>query len=474
MKGFTDARDDVYAQDLARMRQVISGPKTLGYYIQLLFLAGAVAAILLNGAWSALWALLALIPMGALTALKPLFWNWTERLLKRDAEAGRFRRAANWDNLSSLIDALLSLAVSALMTFAVFWAAEGALPLPFAWICVGAFHTHPFVFRRPNFNYDWGYIPFWDQWTLVATVILSAFLPVTPMWGVALQATGAGIAGALNCLYARQQTINKVRRYHDDAKRARVLYAKTAPAQSFAPASLEALLSELEICWVSLAVSGCLLLAGLGWSLWLHRPWAVLLAVAALALGHFSSLLFACPTSMGPEELAKRQIDVDLASRFLDLRAFFLMASLAVASVTVLGLGGDDLHVLMALAMSAVGACTLTAAVTDSGTSCRPDVLSVAVYALALAVAVALRGVGLVWWACLLPLPAFAYLLPAYRWFFPRSGLRGAARRAAVAEMPERFAADIRTSAQRALDEKREKRRLRDERRLASLRRSRR
>ncbi len=177
---------------------------------------------------------------------------------------------------------------------------------------------------------------------------------------------------------------------------------------------------------------------------------------------------------MESEELAKRQIDVDLASRFFDLRAFVMTLSFTAASATVLGLGGGDLHVLMALAMSAVGACTLAAAVADSDVPRRPDVLSVAAYALALAVAVALRVSGLVWWACLLPLPALAYLLPAYRWFFPRSGLRGAERRAAIAAMPARFEADIRTAAQKAFDEKREKRRLREARRLANIRRSRR
>ena len=468
--------DAAYARDIERMKQCLSGPKTLGYYIQLLFLAGAVAGIFLNGAWGVLWALLALIPLCLLAASKSFFWNWTERLLKRDAEAGRFRRAANWDYLSFLIDAMLSLATFVLMTGAVFWAADGALGLPFAWICVGAFHTFPFVFTRSNFTYDWGYIPFWDQWTLVLTVVLSAFLPVTPMWGVALQAAGMGIAGPLCCLYGRKQVKDKVMRYYDNAKNTHILYVKTPPAQTFGFESegIKALYADMEIRWKPLVVSGCLLLAGLGWSLWLHRPWAVLLAVAALALGYLSSQMFVCPTTMESEELAKRQIDVDLASRFFDLRAFVMTLSFTAASATVLGLGGGDLHVLMALAMSAVGACTLAAAVADSDVPRRPDVLSVAAYALALAVAVALRVSGLVWWACLLPLPALAYLLPAYRWFFPRSGLRGAERRAAIADMPARFETDIRTAAQKAFDEKREKRRLREARRLANIRRSRR
>lgn len=476
MNNSSNAADAAYARGIERMKQSISGPKTLGYYIQLLFLAGAAAGILLNGAWCVLWALLALIPICLLASSKSFFWNWTERLLKRDAEAGRFRRAANWDYLSYLIDAMLSLAASVLMTIAVFCAADGALGLPFAWICVGAFHTVPFVFMRPNVAYDWGYIPFWDQWALVATVVLSAFLPVTPTWGVALQAAGMGVAGPLCCLYGRKQVQGKVMRYYEDAKKARILYVKAPPAQTFGFESegFKEAFADLEIRWKPLAVSGCLLLAGLGWSLWLHRPWAVLLAIAALALGYLSSLMFACPTAMEAEELAKRQIDVDLASRFLDSRAFIMTLSFAAASATVLGLGGDDPHVLMALAMSAVGACTLTAAIAGQDAPSRPDVLSVAVYALALAVAVALRASGLVWWACLLPLPALAYLLPAYRWFFPRSGLRGAERRAAAADMPARFEADIRTAAQKALDEKRERRRLRDERRLASIRRSRR
>lgn len=235
------------------------------------------------------------------------------------------------------------------------------------------------MYTRTNFAYDWGYIPFWEQWELVLTVVLSAFLPVTPIWGVALQAAGMGIAGPLCCLYGRKRIKDKVMRYYDDAKKPHVLYVKTPPAQTFGFESegFKAMLADLEIRW-------------------------------------------------------------------------------------------------MALAMSAVGACTLAAAVADSNAFSRPDVLSVAVYALALAVAVALRVSGLVWWACLMPLPALAYLLPAYRWFFPRSGLRGAERRAAIAAMPARFEADIRTSAQKALDEKREKRRLREERRLANIRRSRR
>ena len=474
MKGLADTRDEAYARDVARIKQNLSGPKSLGYYIQLLFLAGAVAAILMNRAWGTLWALLGLIPMSPLVATKTFFWNWTERLLKRDAEAGRFRRAAHWDYLSFVIDALQSLVISALMTFAVFWAAGGALALPFAWICVGAFHTFPFVFMRQGVNYDWGFIPFWDQWTLIVIVVLSVFLPITPLWGVALQAAGMVIAAPLVCLYGRKQIKDKVKRYFDYAKKSHVLYVQTPPAQTygFQSEGLKATLSDLEIRWMPLAASVCLLLAGLGWSLWLRCPWAVLLAVAALVLGYLSSQMFGCPTSMESEELAKRRIDVDLASRFFDLRAFILMFSLAVASATVLLLGGDDLYLIAALALSAVGACTLTAAVSGSDATRRADFLLVLVYAVALGTVVALRVADLVWWACLLPLPALAYLLPVYRWFFPRSGLRDEARRAAIAEMPERFAADIRTSAQRAQDEKREKRRLRDERRLASLRRS--
>ena len=85
----------------------------------------------------------------------------------------------------------------------------------------------------------------------------------------------------------------------------------------------------------------------------------------------------------------------------------------------------------------------------------------------------ALRIAGLQWGISLLPTPFFALVVPVFRWFFPRSGLRGAERKAAIADMPNRLTADIRSDAEKKLDAKKEKRRLRDERRIANIRRSR-
>ena len=93
------------------------------------------------------------------------------------------------------------------------------------------------------------------------------------------------------------------------------------------------------------------------------------------------------------------------------------------------------------------------------------------VYVAAFSSVVALRVAGCVWWECLLPLPTIGYVLPVFRYFFPRSGIRGEARKAAIAAA-KAFAADPRSDADRTRDEKREKRRLREERRLARLRRS--
>ena len=101
------------------------------------------------------------------------------------------------------------------------------------------------------------------------------------------------------------------------------------------------------------------------------------------------------------------------------------------------------------------------------------DPLLLVAYIAAFASTCALRIAGLAWWQCLMLIPTIGYALPAFRYFFPRSGLRGEARKAALAVAAE-FAADSRTDEEKARDEKMAKRRAREERRIASFRRSRR
>ena len=470
--------EDDYMRSLQEYRnRFLNGSKTAGFYIQLAFVVGAVGIIAAKGVWNVMWTVLVALPLLlSSTVVRPAAWNWTERMLRRDAEEGRLTRAVWWDYLSVLIDALDCFVCSAIVSVAVFAMDDGVLALPLAWICAGAFRTLPFVYMRSISPYNWSSLTFWEQWAFITLVALSAFLPVTLPWGVALLLVFLCLSVSLSCLYQRETIWGKVNRYHEDAKNAKVLYIEPPATPSLAPEAdyLKAGIARLELHWPPLTASVVLLAAGLSGCLWLRRPSALLATLFAVVLGYFATHMFSCPTNMEVDELTRRRIDVDLSVKFFDRRALVMMLSLAVASATVLWLGGGDARALVALSMAAAGACTITAAGKDFSTGGRSEGLSVVMYAVALAVVCAIRLAGQPWWVCLLPIPALSYFLPVYRWFFPRSGLRGAERRAAIAAMPARFEADIRTAAQKAFDEKREKRRLREARRLANIRRSRR
>ena len=141
-------------------------------------------------------------------------------------------------------------------------------------------------------------------------------------------------------------------------------------------------------------------------------------------------------------------------------------------AAAVLWLGGRDAHLLAALSLLAVGSCNFcTRFVVLQEEDAKNDAVLIPAYAIALSVVSALRIAGLTWWECLLPLPSIAYLVPVIRFFFPRSGLRGQRRKEAIADIPRLLVADIRSDAEKLRDEKVAKRRQREARRVARLRR---
>ena len=62
MKSVAKMTDAEYKATVRDLRQRAAGGKnTLGFYIQLMFLAGAAVTIVANGAWRILWGLLAFL-----------------------------------------------------------------------------------------------------------------------------------------------------------------------------------------------------------------------------------------------------------------------------------------------------------------------------------------------------------------------------------------------------------------------------
>ena len=100
MKSVAKMTDAEYKATVSDLRQRAAGGKnTLGFYIQLMFLAGAAVTIVANGAWRILWGLLAFLGVIVISTARTFFWKWTEDRLQKDAEAGHIERAVRWDYL---------------------------------------------------------------------------------------------------------------------------------------------------------------------------------------------------------------------------------------------------------------------------------------------------------------------------------------------------------------------------------------
>ena len=476
MKDKQKLTNEEFDRRVGEIRDSVKGDKTLGFYIHILFMIGAACSVVAHGAWNILWVLFAFIPMSLISITKPFFWEWTEKRLCADAEAGHTSRAAWWDYLSVLIDWSMSFGIFALVSFSVFALAKGyAMRSPFVWLCVAGSYTIPTVFARKEPGYHWGSLAAWDQWAVIAILSASAFLPIGPRWGLAVLAATGLISVPLCCLWKRKSVLNKVAVYRENAINARAWHCQPPPSQPQSPLYelMKEVFASVRVQWGSFLLTAAALVGGIVWTLCLRRPIAILFALLAVALGYVSQIMVACPKFTPQDEIAKRRLDVDLVRDFVKFRIVVTLQSLVAASIVIMWLGGRDVALLAALSLLAVGSINITNHVEESENSAKVDWLFTPVYALAFTALCGLRSQGLQWGLCLLPLPLFAAIVPAIRWFFPRSGLRGAERMAAIADMPNRLAADIRSDAEKRRDEKAAKRRRRDERRLANFRRSR-
>ncbi|MBR5548311.1 MAG: hypothetical protein IKU71_01145 [Kiritimatiellae bacterium] len=476
MKSVAKMTESEYKDTVRDMRQRAAGGRnTLGFYIQLMFIAGAAVTIATNGAWKILWGLLAFLGVMIISSIRTFSWKWTEDKLQKDAEAGRIKRAIFWDYICLFFDWLISFAGFVVVAFTVFGAASGYnVSRPLLWVCVGAMHTLPFTFRREKPGYNYGNYLFWVQWTLIATIVASAFIPFGVGWGVAAQVAIALVSIPLGCRFKKADIVEKVQIYYRNATVARATHTAPLhnPTQPYAVEVMKATLSDIRVAWVPFTVSFLSLATGVVWMIVLKKPWPLLVALPAIVLGYVLMLTLDSPLTSEPEELTKRGVDKDLVRGSVELRALMLSASLAIASSTIMWFGGRDAALLVPLSLLALGACCVFDYVVFEGQAIADPLLLVA-FAAAFASTCALRIAGLPWWQCLMLIPTIGYALPAFRYLFPRSGLRGEARKAALAVAAE-FAADSRTEEEKARDEKLAKRRAREERRIANFRRSRR
>ncbi len=444
------------------------GEKTLGFYIQCVLILATLVSIVVFGAWNVLWAWLILLAEIPLVMVKPYVWEWTEKNICADVAAGRCKRAAYWDYLSLLVDWSISMVGLTAFVFAVFaLAGKYEIALPIKWLCVGGMYALPLGFTSKNPGYNWGNFAAWKQWTLLATIAASAFLPIGPVWGLAAQLAIACVSIPLGCIKKKESIEKKINRYRWNGTRG---YG-TLPdhEQSLAFEMLKSSLSGMRIKWAPFLASLAAFIAGAVWVAVLGKSWAILLSIPAMGLGYVSLSLMQRPD----DDLVKRGIDTDLVRSLMHFRIVLFCLSFASAAVAVMWIGGRDASLLAALSLLAAGSCNVIPSIDDADASERSDSLFVVFFALALASVCALRLAGLRWWACLLPLPTIAYLLPLSRYLFPRNGLRGEARKTAIAEIPAKLVADVRSDTEKTRDAKAEKRRIRNERRMANFRRSR-
>lgn len=437
--------------DKERSRQIqaikasnLCSKKTFGFYLQLAFLAGTVVVLFWKSTWDILWALLVypclLMPMGG---LKFFCWGWTERKLKKEAENGCFRKAAKWDFVSIAIDWLLEFTGLIVMAYAIFALADKELHYVFKWICIAGLYTMPFAFLQINPGYHWKSYLFWMQWGVVATILASIFFPVTPIWGLAVQVVAACWSVPLTYWAKYPEIKRNIEVYHHNAQFARAHRFTPSPEINL-PMSAKfftATFQDWEIHWVSFLASVLSLLAGIAWTFWLRKPSGVFFAVVGVLAGMYAIPCAIYPPMLDSEDEAARKIDPDLTAAFFDVRAGILLTELLFASTAILWLGGRDASFLCALALLAVGSGNLVPNIQSKRDMFQYDDLAVFAFATGFAAVVALRIAGFPLLECFLPLPTVAFLLPVFRWFFPRSGLRGAERKAAIAVMSARYKA---------------------------------
>ena len=456
-----------------------AGKRTLGFYIHLLFIAGAVVTIVANGAWQVLWALFCYVVTMTLSSAKLLSWKWTEKMLRDDAEAGRTSRAVWWDYLALLVDWSINLVNFSIVTFAVFALADGcALSQTSTWLCVAAMYTFPWVFTRKEPGYNWGNLLFWEQWAVVAILCASTAMPLGPAHGVAIQAAVACAAFPLVCRCKRSSIVEKIERYY--RYRAAGYRAPAPDCITMSQDAFKAAWAGVRCEWIPLSVGLVSLLAGIAWTLVLGHPMYLFVVPVALLLGFSIHTVVALPNLTpkeddlkAAEEVERRGLDIDLVGAYVGKRVLVVFFSMFVASYAIIWLGGRDAALLAALSLLVFGSYHTFIFTNVSKFGSGVDWLFLPVYAVAFASVCALRIAGLRGWVCLLPIPPLACVVSAFRWFFPRSGLRGEERKAAIADMPRRLKADIRTDTEKVRDERAEKRRRRNERRLANFRRSR-
>lgn len=456
-----------------------SGKRPFGFYIHLLLMAGALASIIYASAWKVLLAVFLHVPVVFFFTLRPLSWNWTEKRLYKDAIAGRTNRAVYWDYLSALIDWAMSFCVFSLFAVCTFALADGyAMSSTLVWICVAGLRTFPTTYCLRDPPYGWASIPFWLQWGAVAVLIASLLLPIGLGTGVGIMASTAVVAVPLACLWKNDTIKTKVSNYRAEALASQGLGREPPPPLEMNPSAIlvEAVKEHVHISKLPFFAVVATFLAGLVWTIWRGCLIAIPFAALAVIGGLLEQILLTNPTSISRDELAKRDIDIDLTLKptVIIIRISLLALPLLLAAIVILWLGGRDVALLAPLSLLAFGACHITAAIKVDHTCSKADWMIAAMYLPYFATVCALRFTSIPWpGCCLIPLPLFVSLPIVLRWFFPRSGLRGAERRAAAADMPRRLVADIRSDAEKARDAASEKRRRRNERRLANFRRSR-
>ena len=323
MKKPRTINDKEFNKKIQELREKASGKRTLGFYIQVLFMVGALFTVVKYGAWNVLWVLFAYFPLTIIAIAKTFFWTWTETRLRKDAEAGRMARAVLWDYLTLLVDWLFGFCAFTIFTFAVFALADGCtMTRPLVWLCVAGTYTTPIVFNRKDPGYHWGNFSAWEQWAVAAIVTTSGFLPIGPLAGVAIQAAVALISIPLAWHWKRPSIANKAANYRNNALTASASHSEPPPQPSQSPAvDLAKMLSaSIRVQWIPFIATVIALVAGVVWTLCLRLPIAILFALLAIALGYVAQLLIACPMFTPQDEIAKRRLDVDLVRNFAKFR----------------------------------------------------------------------------------------------------------------------------------------------------------
>ena len=469
--------DEELDKRLDSFRADIWGKRSLGFYLHILFMIGALASVISASAWKVLLVVFLHVPVIFFFMLRPLSWNWTERRLHEDVIAGRTNRAVCWDYLAALIDWALSFCVFSLFAVCTFALADGyAMSSTLVWLCVAGFRTFPTTYCLRDPPYSWGNVAFWLQWGVVVLLLASMLLPIGPGAGIAIMASTAVVAVPLACIWKKDSIKTKVANYRAEVLAAQGRRREPPPPLEMNPFAIlvQAVKEHVHISKLPFFAVVATFLTGFVWAVWLGRLLAIPFAALAVMGGFIVQILLANPLAVPREELVKRNIDVDITLKCSFYRFICVVLPLLLSAIVILWLGGRDVALLAALSILAFGALHITAAIEVDRVCGKADWIFAAMYLPYFAAVCALRFTDIPGpWCCLIPLPLFASLPIVIRWYFPRSGLRGAERRAASADTPRRLVADIRSDAEKARDEAAEKRRRRNERRLANFRRSR-